>query len=98
MIRRNATITVTALAAGAEETYTITESNLTPRLKSRPVDAQGRVPDIILVNPPTTAEDTWIITKAWVNSLGVVKFTASNVHATDPLTGGSLIVSYCVIR
>ena len=92
MYRRTATITVDSLAAGAEETYTITDA------KVRIAAGARGVSDVIAISPPSTAEDTWIITKAWVSALGEIKFSASNVHASAGLTGGALTVTYCVIR
>ena len=92
MYRRTATITVDTLAAGAEETYTITDAKV--RIAASP---KG-VSDVIAISPPSTAEDTWIITKAWVSAIGEIKFSASNVHASAALNGGALTVTYCVIR
>ena len=91
MYRRKATITVAALNAGAEETYTIADPKI--RLAST-----GRVADVIAVSPPAAAEDTWIITKAWASAEGELKVSASNVHASDALTGGDITITYCVIR
>jgi hypothetical protein len=92
MYRRTATVTVSALDAAAEETYTITDAKV--RIAASP---KG-VSDVIAISPPSTAEDTWIITKAWVSAVGVIKFSASNVHASAALTGGDIVVTYCVIR
>lgn len=98
MYRRVATVTVTALAAAAEETYTITESNVgSPKAKARP-SIGAQIGDVVVVNPdPTGVEAGWGIIKAWVDSLGVIKFTASNFGA-GALTGGSLTVTYAVLR
>jgi len=52
MYRRTATITVDTLAAGAEETYTITDAKV--RIAASP---KG-VSDVIAISPPSTAEDT----------------------------------------
>jgi hypothetical protein len=95
MYRRKATITVAALDAGAEETYTITEAAIHPR--AHVADSRRNIPDLVVINPPADAETGWGITKAWVDSEGVIKFTASNFGAGS-LTGGSLTVSYCVLR
>lgn len=97
MYRRSATITVAALDAAAEETYTITEA-MSDGTKVMPESTTRPCADVIVINPPAAAEASWIITKAWVHAEGVIKFSASNVHASDALTGGSLTVNYCVIR
>lgn len=88
MYRRTATVTVTALAAGTEETYTITETAPGTRAK---------VGDGIVINPPATAEAGWGIIKAWVQAPGEIRFTASN-FAGASLTGGPLAVTYTVLR
>ncbi len=97
MYRRTATITVAALDAAAEETYTITET-MADGTKAMPESTTRACADVIVINPPAAAEASWIITKAWVHAVGVIKFSASNVHATDALTGGALTINYCVIR
>jgi uncharacterized phosphosugar-binding protein len=97
MYRRTATITVSALAAAAEETYTITETGYSTRAQARPTIGK-QIGDVVVVNGAPDQEATWAITSAWVDSLGVIKFTATNVHASAALTGGSLVVTYCVLR
>jgi hypothetical protein len=89
MYKRSASVTVTTLAAAAEETYTITETGNT----------LANVGDVVVVNPPVGgAEASWGVIKAWVESRGVIKFTASNFHASAALDGGAVIVRYAVIR
>jgi len=98
MYRRTATITVSALAAGAEETYTIDETAVTvSHPRAHVVDPNRHIPDVIVINPPATAEAGWGIIKAWVDSEGIIKFTASN-FGSGSLTGGSLTVNYAVLR
>ena len=98
MYRRTATITVSTLAAGAEETYTITESNVgSPKAKAQPTIG-SQIGDVVVVNGSPSQEATWGIISAWVDSPGVIKFTASNFHASSALSGGSLVVTYCVLR
>lgn len=87
MYRRSANITVTTLAADASEVYTITESGKTV----------ANIGDVVVVNPPSTAEVEWCITKAWVHARGVIKFEAINLSGIA-LTGGTLSVRYAVIR
>ena len=54
MYRRAASVTVTALGAAAEETYTITEQAFgSPRAQ---VAALARVGDVVVVNPGATNE------------------------------------------
>ena len=95
MYRRSASVTVTALSAAAEETYTITEPSVgSPRAN---VAALARVGDVVVVNPGPTNETGWGITKAWVDSLGVIKFSASNFGAGS-LSGSTQVVNYAVLR
>jgi hypothetical protein len=95
MYRRASAVTVTALGAAAEETYTITEQAFgSPRAQ---VAALARVGDVVVVNPGPTQEVGWGITKAWVDSLGVIKFSASNFGGTT-LDGSTQVVYYAVLR
>jgi hypothetical protein len=95
MYRRAASVTVTALGAAAEETYTITEQTSgSPRAH---LAALARVGDVVVVNPGPTQEVGWGITKAWVDSEGVIKFSASNFGAGS-LDGSTQVVYYAVLR
>lgn len=86
MYRKSANVTVTDLAAGAEEIYSIT-------------DAKARVGDVIVANEPAGgAEASWGIVQAWVDSVGVIKVKAGNFHASDALTGGTVAIRYAVLR
>jgi hypothetical protein len=96
MYRRTATITVAALSAGAEETYTITEDGFSTKAKVRPT-VGNQIGDVVVVNGAPEQETGWGITSAWVDSPGVIKFKASNFAGTS-LSGGSLVVTYCVLR
>ena len=97
MYRRVASVTVAALSAGAEETYTITESNVgSPKAKARP-SIGSQIGDVVIVNGSPDQEVGWGITSAWVDSAGVIKFKASNFGAGS-LTGSTLVVTYCVLR
>lgn len=97
MYRRKAIVTVTALGAAAEETYTITEPLLgSPRSHVLPAIG-AQCPDVVVVNPGPTNETGWGITKAWVDSEGVIKFSASNFGAGS-LTGSEQVVYYAVLR
>jgi hypothetical protein len=88
MYRRQAAVTVTNLAAGAEEEYTITETA---------VGTRAQKGDGVQINPLNAPEAGWGIIKAWVDAPGVIKFTASNFGA-GALTGGSVTVVYTVLR
>jgi hypothetical protein len=88
MYRRRAAVTVTAVAAGAEETYEIVETN--PGTRAQKGDG-------VQVNPLNAPEAGWGIIRAWVEAPGVIRFTASNFGAAS-LTGGSLEVVYTVLR
>ena len=97
MYRRTATITVTALAAAAEETYTITEQSFgSPRAQVQPTIGK-QIGDVVVINGSPSAEAGWGVIAAWVDSVGVIKFTASN-FGSGSLNGGSLVVTYCVLR
>jgi hypothetical protein len=78
--------TVSALAAGAEETLDITDSD-------------AAVGDLVLVNPSNAgAESSLGIVAAWVSAAGTIKVRITNVHAADALTGGSRTFYYAILR
>lgn len=79
---KSASVTVTALAAGSEETYVITDSD-------------ARVGDVIVVSP-RSAEAGWGVIRAWVSAAGQISVAASNFGA-GALTGGSLTVDYRIL-
>lgn len=81
---RSDSVTVTALAAGAEETYTIT-------------DADAKLGDIIVASPAAGVEAGWGITKAWVSADNTIKISASNFSGSG-LTGGSLTIHYAILK
>lgn len=81
---RSAVVTVTALAAAAEETYTIT-------------DADAFVGDVINVSPGTTLEAGWGTIAQWVSADGTISVKASN-FGVGALTGGSLTLYYTITR
>lgn len=87
MYRFDATVTVVALDAATEETYTITETKA----------SKAQVGDVIAVSPKTAPEAGWGVIAAWVDSPGVIKVKASNFAGTA-LTGGSLVLRIAVIR
>lgn len=84
MFRTTKTVTVTALAAAAEEIYTLTDSRV-------------HVGDVIAVSPLATPEVGWGIVCAWVDAEGSIKVKASNFGA-GALTGGSLDLRVAVLR
>lgn len=84
VLGRQSTVTVAALTAGSEETYSIT-------------DADAVVGDIVVVSPNVAPEAGWGIICAWVDSAGVIKVKASN-FGSGSLTGGSLALNYAIQR
>lgn len=83
-VGRQATVTVSALAAAAAETYTI-------------ADADSLVGDVICVSPDVAVESGWALQKAWVSADGTISVQARNTSA-GALTGGSLALYYTITR
>jgi len=84
VLGRQATVTVAALGAAAEEIYEI-------------ADLDAVVGDIIVVSPNVAPEAGFGIICAWVDAAGVIKVKASNFGAGN-LTGGSLVLNYAIQR
>lgn len=85
VLGRSASVTVSALAAGAEEDLTIT-------------DADAAVGDVIAVSFDDAGMETGMsIAGAWVSAAGSIKVRISNLH-TSGLTGGSRTIRYVIQR
>lgn len=81
-------ITTTALAAGAEEALTIS-------------DTEAAVGDLVIAHLDATAAGTAgtpIIARAWVSAAGTITCTVSNLHASAALDAGAKGVIYALIR
>ena len=89
MYRFTAPVTISALAAAAEEELTITETN---------VGRRARLGDGIVINPPTGAETGLSVAAAWVHAPGVIKFRISNLNAATALTAGAVNFTVTVLR
>jgi hypothetical protein len=87
MYRRKVALTVSALAAGAEEDLTITETSYSKAQKG----------DAVIVHALNAPETGLVILHAWVDSPGVIKVRVGNVH-TLSLAGGSTQFVYAVVR
>lgn len=82
----SASVTVTALAAAAEEDYSITEANAT-------------VGDIVVASWDDAGAETGAsIQAAWVSAAGTIKVRNSNLNASAGLTGGTRTIRYALIR
>ncbi len=81
------TITTTALAAGAEEDLTITDSN-------------AAVGDVCSVSPADSdaAETGMSIALAWCETAGTIKVRVSNLNAAAALTAEAKNVSYSIMK
>lgn len=88
MYRFVAPVTISALAAAAEEELTITETRA----------SKCKIGDVIVINPPTAPETGLAVVAAWVHSAGVIKFRIANLNAAAALTAGSVNFSVCVLR
>jgi hypothetical protein len=89
MYRFTAPVTISALAAAAEEELTITETN---------VGRRARVGDGVVINLPATPEAGLSIAAAWVQSPGVIKFRISNLNTAVALTAGAVNFTVTVLR
>lgn len=79
-------VTVAALAAGAEADVTVTVSGA----------AAG---DIALVTPTNAAAETGLaIIACWVSAADTTKIRMSNVNAAAALVGSTEAWAYCIIR
>jgi len=79
-----ANITVSALAAGAEEDITISDSD-------------AEVGDVVVASPVNAmAETGFAIVCAWVSANGSIKVRLSNVSGSS-LTGGTNSLKYAII-
>ena len=79
-------ITVSALAAGAEEDLTISDSNA--------------VVGMVVSNPTllnAAMESNLAITGAWVSAAGVISIRIRNTHASNSLTGGATTAYYSLL-
>jgi len=83
--RKTSTITITALAAAAEEDVTIT-------------DAKVHVGDVVIVNTTAAAETGLAILGCWVAAEGTITVRVSNMNAAAALTAGAVSVRYYVAR
>lgn len=82
----SASVTVSALAAAAEEDYTITE-------------AAAAVGDVVMASWDNAGAETGAsIVAAWVSQAGQIKVRNSNLNAAAALTGGTRTIRYCLIR
>jgi hypothetical protein len=88
MYRFTAPVTISALAAAAEEELTITETR----------NGKCRLGDGIVINPPTGAEAGLAVVAAWVHAPGVIKFRISNLNASTALTAGAVNFTVTVLR
>jgi hydrogenase maturation factor len=85
MYRKTASMTITALAAAAEEDVTIT-------------DAQVRPGDVVVVTTTAAPETGLAILQAWCTAAGTISVRISNMNAATALTAGAVSVRYCVLR
>jgi hypothetical protein len=81
---RSSSVTVTALAAAAEETYTI-------------ADTDAEVGMVVSASPNVAPEAGWGIICAWVDAAGSIKIKVSNFGAAG-LTGGALVINYTLTK
>lgn len=88
MYRFTAPVTISALAAAAEEELTITETR----------NSKCKLGDGVVINPPTGVETGLAIVAAWVHAAGVIKFRISNTNAAAALTAGSVNFTVTVLR
>ena len=84
MFRFTTSVTVSALAAAAEEDVTISE----PRV---------RVGDVIVANTLSAPATGLVILAAWVDAAGSIKLRLGNVAASG-LSGGATNFRICVLR
>jgi histidyl-tRNA synthetase len=83
---RSASVTVSTLAAAAEEEYTIT-------------DADATVGDIIVCSFDNAGMETGMcICGAWVSANGTIKVRVTNVNAAAALVGGSRTLRYQIMK
>lgn len=97
MYRFRATVTASALAAGAEETYTITET----RNGGAQVATETRKSDAIVVNPTAATMATnpgLSVGAAWVSAPGVIKVKVTNDGASVAFTAGAMTLDIAVVR
>ena len=87
MYRFTASLTITTLAAAAEEDHTITETHA----------SKAKVGDVVAVSPLAAPETGLVVLAAWVDSPGVIKVRVGNTH-TSALTGGATSFRICVLR
>lgn len=81
---RQSTVTVTALAANATETYIIS-------------DADAAVGDIILCSPNVAPNVGFNIECCFVNAAGTIHVRVRNISAVG-LTGGALVLNYQIVK
>lgn len=82
----SASVTISALAAAAEEDLSITESNAT-------------VGDVVMVTLPNAAVETGVgVVAAWVSTGGTIKIRVTNLNAAAALTGGAATVAFALLR
>jgi protein involved in polysaccharide export with SLBB domain len=85
MYRKTGSMTISALAAGAEEDITITDSAV-------------RVGDVVTVTTTAAPETGLAIITTWVTAAGTINVRISNLNAAVALTAGAVSVRYCVHR
>lgn len=82
----SASVTVSALAAAAEEDLAITEAN-------------ALVGDVVMISFDNAGMETGLaVCGAWVSANGTIKVRISNTNAAAALTGGSRTVRFTVLR
>lgn len=85
-IGKSASVTVSALAAAAEEDLTISDSD-------------AAVGDVVVVSFDEAGMETGLcVCGAWVSAAGSIKIRISNVNAAAALAGGSRTVRYAITR
>lgn len=85
-VGKSASVTVSALAAAAEEDLTIT-------------DADATVGDVISVSFDNAGMETGMcVCGAWVSAAGSIKVRISNVNAAAALAGGARTIRYSISR
>ena len=92
MYRRTGTLTLTALAAGAEADYTITD------VSSGGGQSCCHLGDLVVVNTLTAPQAGFSIAHAYVSAEGVITVRVSNLEPVAALTAGPILVRYAVLR
>lgn len=85
MYRKTGSMTISALAAAAEEDVTIS-------------DPKVHVGDVVVVNTTSAPETGLGIVHAYVSAEGTITVRITNLNAVTALTAGAVSVRYCVLR